>query len=349
MAKPTALSGTRRIAFAMRDAHAFLDVRAPMLAEAIHRRHAVLCLTPLVDAALEARFRDIGASIRAVRFEPQGFNPLAGYRVRAELTAALAAFAPQTLAIAGLDLVATLAACGERARIPHIVPMLPEAPQVLDKALRKAFSAASALIVETGEPVRSAAVAQALAPGALIRAVPAAGVDLQRTSAVAMPAIGAGLTFLGIAPRGDDGAEELFQAAARIVGPRAPLARFVTAKAGKADAEVADAHVVVHAGQRAGLAPGLLSGLALGRPLITSDVAGARETVDERVNGCRVPPGDAAALADAMISFLRRPDELTAMARASRAKAERRFDGRAINGANLEVLGLGESFAAAAA
>ena len=63
-----------------------------------------------------------------------------------------------------------------------------------------------------------------------------------------------------------------------------------------------------------------------GVPIITTDARGCRETVDERVNGCLVPIGDANALAEAINSFLRRPDLLPAMARASRQKAIRLFD-----------------------
>jgi len=57
---------------------------------------------------------------------------------------------------------------------------------------------------------------------------------------------------------------------------------------------------------------------------------------------------DPVALAEAMLSCLKRPDLLVAMGRASRVKAERRFDSGDINRATLDVLGLGSSFAVAA-
>jgi glycosyltransferase involved in cell wall biosynthesis len=84
----------------------------------------------------------------------------------------------------------------------------------------------------------------------------------------------------------------------------------------------------------------LLQALAAGRPILATDVAGCRETVDERVNGCLVAPRDAAALADAMESFLRRPDLIPAMARASRAKAERFGTLAAVRRTMMSVVGI---------
>ena len=80
--------------------------------------------------------------------------------------------------------------------------------------------------------------------------------------------------------------------------------------------------------------------LAAGRPVIVADIPGSRETVDERVNGCLVEPGNAGELAGAMESFLKRPDLIPAMARASRLKAERKFDVRDVNASWFKILGI---------
>jgi glycosyltransferase involved in cell wall biosynthesis len=103
---------------------------------------------------------------------------------------------------------------------------------------------------------------------------------------------------------------------------------------------LAQGHVIVHAGWVGELPRVLLQALAVGRPLIATNRPGANTTVDERVNGILVAPRDAGALADAMESCLQHPDLLPAMARASRAKAERRFDMRPINRALLHALRL---------
>ena len=90
-----------------------------------------------------------------------------------------------------------------------------------------------------------------------------------------------------------------------------------------------------------GMPGAVLEAMSMGRPIITTDTPGCRDTVDERVNGCLVPPGNPEALAEAMQSFLRRPELIAAMARASRMKAERRFDQRPVVAALMDVLGLG--------
>jgi glycosyltransferase involved in cell wall biosynthesis len=84
----------------------------------------------------------------------------------------------------------------------------------------------------------------------------------------------------------------------------------------------------------------LLQALAAGRPIVTTNVAGCRETVDERVNGVLVAPRDPEALAEAMESFLRRPDLIPAMARASRGKAERFDSVAAVRRTMLGVVGI---------
>ena len=104
---------------------------------------------------------------------------------------------------------------------------------------------------------------------------------------------------------------------------------------------LAQAHVVVVPSYAEGMSRVALEALASGRPLIVSDIAGARETVDERVNGVIVPPRDVKALTAAMESFLKRPDLIPSMSRASRLKAERRFDVKTVNAQILKVLDLG--------
>ena len=63
---------------------------------------------------------------------------------------------------------------------------------------------------------------------------------------------------------------------------------------------LAESHIVCLPSYREGLPKSLLEGLATGRPIVTTDVPGCRETVREGVNGFLVPPRDALALADAL-------------------------------------------------
>jgi glycosyltransferase involved in cell wall biosynthesis len=82
-------------------------------------------------------------------------------------------------------------------------------------------------------------------------------------------------------------------------------------------------HVFVYPSHAESMPLPVLEAMAAGRPIIATNVPGCRDTVDERVNGCLVAPRDPHKLAAAMESFLKRPDLIAPIARASRAKAER--------------------------
>lgn len=91
---------------------------------------------------------------------------------------------------------------------------------------------------------------------------------------------------------------------------------------------------------REGVPRTLLEALAMGRPILTTDRPGCRETVVDGVNGWLVPPRDPAALASAMTHFIETPDLIPGMGAAGRRLAETRFDVRSVNRVVLEALGL---------
>lgn len=98
------------------------------------------------------------------------------------------------------------------------------------------------------------------------------------------------------------------------------------------------AHVVVLPSYREGTPKALLEALAVGRPIITTDAPGCRETVQENLNGLLVPVKDGKALAQAMITLLETPERLPEMGIASRSLAEERFDVQTVNNLLLEKL-----------
>jgi glycosyltransferase involved in cell wall biosynthesis len=74
-----------------------------------------------------------------------------------------------------------------------------------------------------------------------------------------------------------------------------------------------------------------LEAMAMGRPIITTDWPGCRETVVDGVNGFLVPIRDANALAEKMIYLIEHPDDAARMGRESRRIAEDKFDIYKIN------------------
>ena len=83
-----------------------------------------------------------------------------------------------------------------------------------------------------------------------------------------------------------------------------------------------------------------LEALAVGRPVVTTDWVGCRDTVEDGVNGFLVAPKDAAGLAERLERYLRDPSLVERHGRASRALAERRFDVREVNERMLDALQL---------
>jgi glycosyltransferase involved in cell wall biosynthesis len=84
----------------------------------------------------------------------------------------------------------------------------------------------------------------------------------------------------------------------------------------------------------------VLEAMAMGRAVLTTDVPGCRETVEDGQNGYLVPARDAGALADGMLRMLAQPGRLEEMGRQSRTIAEERFDVHSVNRAILGAMGL---------
>ncbi len=77
---------------------------------------------------------------------------------------------------------------------------------------------------------------------------------------------------------------------------------------------------------REGLPRSTQEAMALGRPVITTDVPGCRQTVVDGRNGILVPVRDVDALVDAMRHFIRYPESISLMGAESRKIAEECYD-----------------------
>lgn len=80
--------------------------------------------------------------------------------------------------------------------------------------------------------------------------------------------------------------------------------------------------------------------LAMGRPVITTNMPGCRETVQHGVNGYLVAPHNQHELEAAMLQFIQHPEQIAPMGQASHKLAVERFNVRKINQTILNTLGL---------
>lgn len=103
---------------------------------------------------------------------------------------------------------------------------------------------------------------------------------------------------------------------------------------------IAESSVYVLPSYREGTPRTVLEAMAMGRPIVTTDAPGCRETVRPGDNGFLVPVRDAKALADVMLRFIDKPALIQRMGAASRCFAEVKYDVRRINAVLLDAMDL---------
>ena len=88
---------------------------------------------------------------------------------------------------------------------------------------------------------------------------------------------------------------------------------------------------------REGIPRSLLEAAACGRPVVTTDMPGCREIVEDGVNGYLVTPGDVVSLADALEKLINDRLLRARMGRAGREMVLERFTERQVVGQTLET------------
>ena len=84
----------------------------------------------------------------------------------------------------------------------------------------------------------------------------------------------------------------------------------------------------------------VLEAMAMGRPIITTDTQGCRETVEDGKNGFLVPIKDSEAVAEKMIWFVEHPAEIETMGKESTILAKKKFDVRKVNRHMMKIMGV---------
>ena len=76
----------------------------------------------------------------------------------------------------------------------------------------------------------------------------------------------------------------------------------------------------------------------MGRPVLTTNAVGCKETVKNSVNGFMVPVKSVEKLVEMMIWFIRHSDQIKKMGLASRKMVEDKFDVRKVNKEMLKIM-----------
>lgn len=103
---------------------------------------------------------------------------------------------------------------------------------------------------------------------------------------------------------------------------------------------IAASSIYVLPSYREGTPRTVLEAMAMGRPIITTDAPGCRETVTDGVNGFLVPVKSVEGLTEAVEKFIAAPVLINTMGKASRQIAEEKFDVHAVNNFMLKEMGL---------
>ncbi len=233
---------------------------------------------------------------------------------------------------------------------------------VVANLYRAALSRATNVIFQNPDDLNTFRSLGLLPPHATTSVVNGSGVDLARFTPQPLPQ--GPLVFLMIARLlGDKGVREYVNAARQIaqensgvrfllVGPRDPgpdaipaseLAQWVAEGVVKHLGEQRDVRpalaacsVYVLPSYREGTPRSVLEAMATGRPVITTDAPGCRQTVEDGVNGFLVETKSASAVAAAMRRFVDDPRLLQRMADSSLAKVRAEFDVQIVNAKILE-------------
>ncbi|MHC1696853.1 MAG: glycosyltransferase family 4 protein [Geobacteraceae bacterium] len=103
---------------------------------------------------------------------------------------------------------------------------------------------------------------------------------------------------------------------------------------------IASTGVYVLPSYREGTPRSVLEAMSMGRPIITTNVPGCRETVIDGENGFLVRERDSEGLARVMERFIQEPQLIESMGKKSRAMAESKFDVHKVNAVIIKTMGL---------
>lgn len=230
-----------------------------------------------------------------------------------------------------------------------------------------AFRRTRKVIFHNPTDLRLFAEQELVAPGQC-RVIPGSGVDVRKFSPLPAPAHRAKFIFLFIGRLLTDKGIREYLAAAQLLSdlskvefhiigdlyPENPASltaeEFQAARAANSrlvwhgsQAEVrpfiAAANVFVLPSYREGLSMAILENMAMGKPIITTDVPGCRETIEAGENGLLVPPKNTEKLAEAMRKMYHLPSAARRrMGEKSRAKAVAEFSAEKIAAAYANLI-----------
>jgi len=370
---------SRRVALVHNTARYLAWHYGGLVAELVGRGTDVVCLVPADGGA--AALRELGARVVELRLSRRGLNPLAELVTVARLHRLVRRERPDTVLNFSIKPSIYGSVAARLAGVRRVCSMITGLGYAFmdasrgQRLLRRVVSLLYRVALARNDCVlfqnpddRDLFVRDGLVDPARSRVIPGTGIDLEHFRADGTPPAPA--TFLYIGRLLVDKGVHEFVAAARALKREMPAARFLvlgpldenpTALTGaevrgwQADGAVeylgestdvrphiAAATAVVLPSYREGLPRVLLEAMAMGRPVVATDVPGCRTAVRDGEEGLLVPVRDVPALAAAMARLAREAGLAARLGARGRESVAERFDVRQVNRMILESLDAGE-------
>ncbi len=362
--------------------HSLIGFRGDLIRAMVDRGLQVTAMTADEGSAVSDEVARLGAQFESYPVRRNSTNPVADWRTLRALRAAFRKRQPDVILAYTIKPViwgGIAARAVPQARFFALITGLGYAfqggsfkrqllNQVVVRLYRFALRRAEGVIFQNADN-RDLFIKHRIVPAAKCHLVNGSGVNVEAFSPARFPA--GPPTFLLIARLlGEKGIREYVEAA-EIVHRRYPDARFQLVgppdpspdgipievvkqwhEAGTIEylgatedvrPFLSNCHVYVLPSYHEGMPRTVLEAMAMGRPVLTTNVSGCKETVEPGVNGWLVPHADAERLAERMIWLIENQHQWQPMGDESRRMAEEKFDVRAVNRELMRIFGVRDS------
>lgn len=360
-------------------ANSLLTFRSELLASLVAAGHEVVAMAPGGNDDITARLERLNVRFSPIPLHRTGLNPFSEIRTYLALRKTLRDHRPDVALAYTIKAIIWTGFALRGLKGPRFYAMVTGLGFALQgggmrrtllsgvtKLLYRGALGGAVRVIFQNRDNRATFIENRLVDPAKTSVVNGSGVDLERFALAPLPR--EGLVFLSIGRILGEKGFRIYAEAARIVRRSHPgavfrlLGPFQTSPDAIPAAEVrawqaeglieyheatrdvrpaiAACHVFVLPSYHEGMPRTVLEAMAMGRPILTTDVPGCRETVVAGENGFLVPKADAQALAERLLWFAEHRDAWPRMALKSRQMAEQRFDVREVNRELLAILGL---------
>ncbi len=350
--------------------NSIISFRGQLIKSLVAGGNEVMVMTAPASAQIIAQIELLGATFTAFPVQRNGLNPLADLQTCYFLTKVMKAWRPDKILAytikpviwggiansftAKADFYALISGLGYAFEAGSLLRNLVN--QLVKRLYKFSLSTSKAVIFQN-EDNQQVFIDKNIIPADKAHRVFGSGVNIDDYSPQALPK--GPTTFLLIARLlGDKGLREYMQAA-KQVKQRYPEVIFqllgpADSSPDRIDLEevrqwqqagiidylgetdnvqpyLADCHIYTLPSYHEGLPRTVLEAMAIGRPILTTDVPGCRDTVIDHENGLLVAAKDSDALRVAMIWFIEHSAVWHDMASASRNLACQKFDANKVN------------------